>query len=141
MSYVHNVRTILSSFNSQLQRYVYTLSLLKEYCVYFMYILYTYVYTYSDISSSNVHNFVEECVITSKLDHSNVLSLIGVSINPDDATLLMIMPFMDNGDLKSFLKSKRGDVIEFCHFPEVWLYGNDCYHSNKNHLPHTTINI
>ena len=86
----------------------------------FTYFLYIYViYTYSDISSSNVQQFIDECIITSKLYHPNVLSLLGVSINPDDGTLYMIMPFMDHGDVKSFLKSKRGDVIEFNHFPEV----------------------
>ena len=76
----------------------------------------------TDISSSNVQNFIEECIITSKLDHPNVLNLIGVSINPDDATLHMIMPFMDHGDVRSFLKTKRGDIIEFDHFPEVHMY-------------------
>ena len=66
-----------------------------------------------------MQNFIEECMLTSKLDHPNVLSLIGVSINPEDATLHMIMPFMDHGDVKSFLKSKRGDVIEYTNFPKV----------------------
>ena len=66
-----------------------------------------------------MQNFIEECIVTSKLNHSNVLSLIGVSINPDDATLHMIMPFMDHGDVKSFLKSKRGSMIELDHFPKV----------------------
>ena len=75
-----------------------------------------------DISLSNVQNFIEECIITSKLDHPNVLSLIGISINPIDATLHMIMLFMDHGDVRSFLKSKRGDVIEFDNFPEVVMY-------------------
>ena len=55
----------------------------------------------------------------SKLDHHNVLSIIGVSINPQNATLLMIMAFMDHGDVKSFLKSKRGDEFEFDCFPKV----------------------
>ena len=72
-----------------------------------------------DISSPNVEKFIEECIVTSKLDHPNVLSLIGVSINPEDATLHMIMSFMHHGDVKSFLKSKRGDMIEFDHFPTV----------------------
>ena len=76
----------------------------------------------TDISLSNVQNFIEECIITSKLDHPNVLSLIGISINPVDATLHMIMLFMDHGDVRSFLKSKRGDVIEFDNFPEVIMY-------------------
>ena len=74
---------------------------------------------YLDISLSNVQNFIEECIITSKLDYPNVLSVIGVSINPVDATLHMVMLFMDHGDVKSFLKSKRGDEIEFDNFPEV----------------------
>ena len=78
---------------------------------------------YLDISLSNVQNFIEECIITSKLDHPNVLSLIGVSINPVDATLHMVMLFMDHGDVKSFLKSKRGDKIEFANFPKVCI----CY--------------
>ena len=73
-----------------------------------------------------MQQFIDECIITSKLDHPNVLSLLGVSINPDDATLYMIMPFMDHGDVKSFLKSKRGDVIEFNNFPEVKLYMHIC---------------
>ena len=77
------------------------------------------VHIYVDISSSNAQKFIEECIITSKLDNPNVLSLIGVSINPEDATLHMIMSFMDHGDVKSFLKSKRGKMIEFDHFPKV----------------------
>ena len=74
---------------------------------------------YLDISLSTVQKFIEECIMTSKLDHPNVLSLIGVSINTDDARLLMIMPFMHHGDVKSFLKSKRGNKIEFDNYPKV----------------------
>ena len=75
-----------------------------------------------DISLSNVKLFVEECIVTSKLDHPNVLSLIGVSTNPEDGTLHMIMPFMHHGDVKSFLKKKRGNIIELDHFPKVFAY-------------------
>ena len=90
-----------------------------------MYIFHIYtcfVYTCTDISSSNVQNFIQECITTSKLDHPNVLGLIGVSINPFDATLHMIMSFMDHGDIRSFLKAKRGNLIEFDHFFEVHTY-------------------
>ena len=48
-----------------------------------------------------------------------MLSLIGVSINSENVTLLMIMPFMHHGDVRSFVKSKRGDMIEFNNFPKV----------------------
>ena len=78
-----------------------------------------HVYMYIDISLSTVQMFIEECIMTSKLDHPNVLSLIGISIDTDDARLLMIMPFMHHGDVKSFLKSKRGNKIEFDNYPKV----------------------
>ena len=83
-----------------------------------------YICIFTDISLSNAQNFIEECIITSKLDNPNVLSLIGVSINPEDVTLHMIMPFMDNGDVKSFLKSKRGNKLEFDLFPKVYAYSS-----------------
>ena len=76
---------------------------------------------YADISLSNVKTFIEECIVTSKLDHPNVLSLIGVSINPEDGTLHMVIPFMHHGDVKSFVKTKRGNMIEFDHFPKVYM--------------------
>ena len=78
-----------------------------------------HVYMYVDISLSTAQQFIKECIMSSTLDHPNVLCLIGVSINPNDATLHMIMPFMHNGDVKSFLKSKRGNMIEFDHYPKV----------------------
>ena len=80
------------------------------------------IYFHVDISLSNTKTFLEECILTSKLDHPNVLSLIGVSMNTEDDTLHMIMPFMHHGDVKSFLKSKRGDMIECDDFPEVAIY-------------------
>ena len=76
----------------------------------------------TDISLSNAKQFIEECIVTSKFDHPNLLNLIGVSLNPDDVTIHMIIPFMHHGDAKSFLKSARGAMIEFNHFPEVCTY-------------------
>ena len=55
-----------------------------------------------------------------------MLSLIGVSINTEDGALHMIMPFMHHGDVKSFLKSKRGNMIELDHFPKVAIYVHIC---------------
>ena len=54
-----------------------------------------------------------------ELDHPNVLNLVGVCINPEDNTLNMVMPFMHYGDVRSFLKKQRGDVIELDDFPKV----------------------
>ena len=75
-----------------------------------------------DISLTSSRKFIEECNLTSKLDHPHVLGLIGVSMNPEDGILYMIMPFMHHGDVKSFLRSKRGNTIKLDHFPEVRAY-------------------
>jgi len=78
-----------------------------------------FVWFYSDVSLSNAKEFIDECVMASKFDHPNVLSIFGVSVIAEEDTPLMVMPFMHNGDLKSFVKSKRGDTIKISHFPKV----------------------
>ena len=92
------------------------LNLLYQMLLYVHFIISFYIL---DISLTASQKFIEECNVTSKLDHPNVLGLVGVSMNPEDGTLHMIMPFMHNGDVKSFLKSKRGDTIKSDHFPKV----------------------
>ena len=42
-------------------------------------------------------------------DHPNVLRLLGVCFDTEDQLPVIILPYMANGDLKSFLISKRGD--------------------------------
>ena len=75
------------------------------------------------------------CIIHQGMDHSkkvypsqvpNILSLIGVSYIKGEAIPLMILPFMHNGDVKSFVKSKRGTTLKVTEFPEV------CIVSSKN---------
>ena len=95
---------------------------------------------YVDISLSNVKTFIEECIVTSKLDHPNVLSLIGVSMNTEDGTLHMIMPFMHHGDVKSFVKTKRGNMIDFDHFPKVTLLRGQDY-LLYSHMEHTNYGL
>ena len=54
-------------------------------------------------------------------DHPNILGLVGIYFNDSSGLPLIVLPFMANGDLKSFLHSKR----DFKHdstisdFPEV----------------------
>ena len=57
-----------------------------------------------------------------RFNHPNVLNLIGVSYIKGEGTPLMILPFMHNGDVKSFVKSKRGNTLEVTEFPEVVSY-------------------
>ena len=61
---------------------------------------------------AKTEEFIKECIIAKQLDHPNVLGLIGVSIIKREALPLMILPFMHNGDVKSFVKTKRGGVLE-----------------------------
>ena len=39
--------------------------------------------------------------------HPNVLGLLGVVFDTPDGTPHLVLPFMENGNLKSYLKSKR----------------------------------
>ena len=44
-----------------------------------------------------------------KFDHPNVMKLLGVSISKS-RTLFIIMPFMQNGNLLSYLRNNRVDL-------------------------------
>ena len=42
-------------------------------------------------------------------DHPNVMNLLGVCFDIEDELPVIILPYMANGDLKSFLISKKRD--------------------------------
>jgi len=73
----------------------------------------------TDLSSSKTKEFIKECTTAQEFKHPNVMSLIGVCIVPEEAILLMVLPYMSLGDVKSFLKSKRAGKLEVTKFPEV----------------------
>ena len=77
------------------------------------------LYIRADVSLSNAKQFVKECNVASKFDHPNVLNIIGVSMIPEEGPPLMVMPLMHNGNVKSYLKSKRGNSVTFSNFPKV----------------------
>ena len=72
-------------------------------------------------SMDNVNDFISECVIMLGFDHPNVLKLLGVCFDTSDGLPLIVLPYMENGDLKSYLLSKRGktSVVNLKFFPEV----------------------
>jgi len=72
----------------------------------------------TDLTSYTAKEFIAECNIANRFDHPNVLSLIGVSIVPDDDIPLMVMPYMLHGDVKSYLKSQRGNSIDADQLPK-----------------------
>ena len=64
-------------------------------------------------------DFLKECNTAKRFNHPNIISLIGICMFPEEGTPLMVLPYMHNGDVKSFVKSKRGNKIEVDEFPEV----------------------
>ena len=52
---------------------------------------------------------MHESSIMKKFDHPNVLPIIGVCLGSDHekGSPFMVLPFMANGDLKSYLKNHR----------------------------------
>ena len=75
-----------------------------------------------DISQpENIDNFVKESILMLGFDHPNVLKLLGVCFDTTDYLPLIVLPFMANGDLRSYLLSKRDPSVttKICHFPEV----------------------
>ena len=52
-------------------------------------------------------------------DHPNVMNLLGVCFDTEDTLPVIILPYMANGDLKSFLISKREDNGEVNILPKV----------------------
>jgi len=75
---------------------------------------------YSAGSLDAMKDFVAESSIMRTFHHPNVLPLLGVCINYDDEDVLkIIMPFMANGDLKTFLKDSRVSPNNTQDYPKV----------------------
>ena len=56
--------------------------------------------------------FISESVIMKDFKHKNVLGLVGISVGVTDNVTApyIILPYMVNGDLKSYLQSKRSEA-------------------------------
>ena len=65
--------------------------------------------------------FLNECALMMKLSHPNILPIIGICLKSDHESGLpfMLLPFMVNGDLKSYLRKKRNNPVCVDQFPEV----------------------
>jgi len=65
-------------------------------------------------------DLVAESAIMKTFHHPNVLPLLGVCIDYDDEDVLkVVMPFMANGDLRSFLKENRLSPNNIHDYPKV----------------------
>ena len=61
--------------------------------------------------------------------HPNVLQVLGISLETEDGLPYIVLPYMANGDLRTFLKSKRPEALTVDQFPEVLLIYT-CYYEN-----------
>lgn len=70
-------------------------------------------------SYAELKGFIEESMLMHSFNHPNVLGLVGVSLDHRNSPYLLV-PYMDNGDLKSYLKKKRemGNLSD-TGYPEV----------------------
>ena len=72
-------------------------------------------------SLENLKAFLCESAVMKDILHPNVLQVLGISIETKDGLPYILLPFMANGDLKKFLKSKRPEALVVDQFPEVLL--------------------
>lgn len=52
-------------------------------------------------------------------DHPNVLGLIGICLNTADRVPYIVLQYMANGDLRTFLKNKRAGRTSVKELPQV----------------------
>ena len=57
-----------------------------------------------------IQELVKECAKMSIMDHPNILTLRGVCLDGGPAPYI-VMPFMTNGSLLSYLKRERGGLV------------------------------
>ena len=63
--------------------------------------------------------FLSESVMMKDFSHPHVLGLLGVVFDAPDGMPHLVLPFMENGNLKDYLKSKRGNTTSIDTLPKV----------------------
>jgi len=71
------------------------------------------------LTEDEVTAFFSESFLMKDFSHAHILGLLGVCFDTPDSCPYIVMPFMTNGNMKSFLKSKRVHVIDVDTYPEV----------------------
>ena len=86
-----------------------------------------YVFIESNINtySPDVHSkeqlsaFLAESLIMKDFHHPHILGLLGVCFDAPDGSPYIVLPFMANGSVKTYLKEKRAHVLDVNSFPKV----------------------
>lgn len=77
-------------------------------------------------SVGSLKSILHESNIMKKFDHPNVLSIFGVCLENDQESGVpfMVLPFMVNGDLKSYLRDHRTRTEIVNQLPQVCSYSS-----------------
>ena len=76
--------------------------------------------THTDlVSEDEVKDFFAESLVMKDFSHTHILGLLGVCFDSPDFSPYIVLPFMANGNMKDYLKSKRVHVMDVDTYPEV----------------------
>ena len=70
-------------------------------------------------SHNEINEFLSESAIMKDFHHPHVLGLVGVVFDTPDGVPYLVLPFMEFGNLKIFLKSKRIEGSNNSELPEA----------------------
>ena len=75
---------------------------------------------FADIHSREQLNaFLAESLIMKDFHHPHILGLLGVCFDAPDGSPYIVLPFMANGSVKTYLKEKRTHVLDVNSYPKV----------------------
>lgn len=78
-------------------------------------------------TKDELKSFLRESALMKHFDHPNVLGLIGICLNTPDRVPYIVLQYMANGDLRTFLKNKRAGRTSVNQLPQVGRDGeNHC---------------
>ena len=74
------------------------------------YIIIVYMFLTGFINESGIQELLSECAIMKNFDNLHVMSLKGVCLDGGPVPYI-VLPYMTNGNLLSYLKKKRHDLV------------------------------
>ena len=66
-----------------------------------------------------INEFLSESAIMKDFHHPNILGLVGVVFDTPNGVPYLVLPFMEFGNLKHFLKTKRMEDSSTSELPQV----------------------
>ena len=70
-------------------------------------------------TKDELKSFLRESTVMRHFDHPNVLGLIGICLNTPDRVPYIVLQYMANADLQTFLKNKRAGQSSVKQLPKV----------------------